>query len=105
MPRRKGVKTHPRCHLAPGGTWPDGPLADDAPPEAHLAQHIAKAFRNAYNARNLSLSKAAKRIGISRTTVDNILHGNTWLDLTTIDRIERKLNLHLWNRDHWPRPD
>ena len=30
----------------------------------------------------------------------NILHGKTWLDLPTIDRMERNLGRNFWNRDH-----
>ena len=51
-----------------------------------------------------SLAFPARRAGISRTTVLNILGGKTWLDLPTIDRLERNLGMRLWNRDHHPRP-
>ena len=105
MPRRTGLKAHPRLHLAPGGTWPDGPLKENAPPEAVLAQSIAKQFRDHVERLGWNHSETARRAKISRKTVLNILRGETWLDLPTIDRMERNLKMRFWNRDHHPRPD
>ena len=100
MPPRKGLEGHPRLHLAPGGTWPDGPLRDDAPDAARLAQHIAKEFRDHYQRVNWTPTKAAKRLRMSRTIVYNILSGDTWLDLPTVVRIEQALGRRLWTSDH-----
>ena len=105
MPRRKGIKAHPRLHVAPGGTWPDGPLEEKAPSEAMLAQSIAKQFRDHIDRLGWNHSKVADRAKISRKTVLNILNGETWLDLPTIDRMERNLKMRFWNRDHHPRPE
>ena len=105
MPRRTGLERHPRLHLAPDGTWPDGPLEENPPPEAVLAQSITKKFRDHADRLGWNHSKAARRAGISRKTVLNILNGETWLDLPTIDRLERNLGLRFWNRDHHTRPD
>ena len=70
-----------------------------------LAQSIAKKFRDHADRLGWNHSKAARRAGISRKTVLNILNGETWLDLPTIDRMERNLGLRFWNRDHHTRPD
>ena len=100
MPSRRGLRPQPRSYLAPGGCWPDGPLEDGAPPEAVLALDISKRFRDHIDRLGWNRSEAARRAGISRTTVLNILGGKTWLDLPTIDRLERNLGMRLWNRDH-----
>ena len=105
MPRRKGIKAHPRLHLVPGGTWPDGPLEENAPLEALLAQDISKKFCEAVKARGWTRAEIARKTGISRKTIINIQNGDTWLDLPTIDRMERKLKLNFWNRAHHPPPE
>lgn len=104
MPTRKGLRPQPRCYLAPGRSWPDGPLEGAAPLEAVLARDISARFRDHIDRLGWNHSHAARRAGISRTTVLNILQGKTWLDLPTIDRMERNLRLNFWNRAHHPRP-
>ena len=94
----------PRSYVAPGGTWPDGPLRKSAPAEAVLAQHIAREFRDHYNRVNWTPTKAAKRLRVSRTVIYNILSGDTWMDLPTVTRIEKALSKRLWTTDHL-RPD
>lgn len=104
VPTRKGLRPQPRDYLAPGSSWPDGPLEDGAPPEAALALSICQQFRDRIATMGWTQSSTATKAGISRTTVINILSGKTWLDLPTIDRIERNLRKNVWNRDHHPRP-
>ena len=118
MARSKTVKGIPRDYLAPGATWPDGPLQADAPPEAVLAWNLSRRFRDAREARKVprrpgqrrrpsehSLTKLAQDAGLSKTTVHNFLKGKTWPDMLTVDRLERVFRVRLWNWEHWPRPD
>lgn len=103
MPARKGLRTNPSAYVAPGGTWPDGPLVADPPPEAVLLQNISKAFRGVVEARG-SEARTALKARISRQTVRNILRGETWIDLPTLYRIEQNLGVELWVKRHWPPP-
>ena len=115
MSRHQGVEDRPRDYLAPGATWPDGPLRPGAPPEAVLAWSLSRRFNAAYEVRKKpgtpveltqqhSLQGLAERAGLSKTTVHNFLKGKTWPDMLTVDRLERVLEVRLWNRDHWPPP-
>ena len=104
MTTHMGLDGPPRSYVAPGGTWPDGPLREGAPAEAVLAQHIAREFRDHYNRVNWTPTKAAKRLRVSRTVIYNILSGDTWMDLPTVTRIEKALGKRLWTTDHL-RPD
>ena len=97
MPSRKGLLAHPRCYLAEGGTWPEGPF-DDTPPELLQAAKITSRILNAFEARRLTPTAAAERTGVSRKTIINIINGETWFDLPTIERIERTLNVPIWAR-------
>ena len=99
MPRRLLLEPHPRCYLK-SGEWPDGPLVDDPPTEAVLAQHISTIFRDACKSRGLSTRKAAAKAEISQKAVFNLLHGNSWPDLPIISRIENNLGIPLWTSQH-----
>ena len=71
------------------------------------AQKVSKRILEALKVRNLdpavSATKAAKAAGVSRKTILNIMNGETWLDLPTIERIERKLGVPIWVRSLPPR--
>ncbi len=112
MSRSKKVKGIPRDYLAPGATWPDGPLRPGAPPEAVLAWNLSRRFNDAYEVRKkpgtpaeLTYKKLAEKAGLSKTTVHNFLEGKTFPDMLTVDRLERVFRVRLWNWEHWPRPD
>ena len=99
MPSRKGLLAHPRCYLAEGGTWPDGPFNEE-PPELLQAAKVTRRTLDAFEARGLTPTKAAHRTGVSRKTIINIINGETWFDLPTIERLERTLNVSIWGRSH-----
>ena len=88
----------PRMRLAPGGVWPDGPLVDDAPAEALLAQAIAKRLHEARGDR--SGRDIAREARISPTTVSKYLKGETWGDLPTLCHIELAIGAQLWGDEH-----
>ena len=94
------LELQPRRYLDKGAVWPDGPLVKDAPPEAVLAQHISKEFRDTFEARNLTVGQAADKASISEAAVRNLLNGDTWFDLPTIARVERKFRRRLWIGQH-----
>ena len=95
--RRRGLLAHPRDYLAEGGSWPDGPLVEDAPAEALLARGVADRLRSAQRG---SIRSIAREAGISVQAVINIRDGTTWGDLPTIARLEIALDATLWGREH-----
>lgn len=96
----------PNRYVAAGGSWPDGPLIEDAPPEAVMAQELSAAFRGIYEARyNSDTSRAADKLEVSEATVEGLLNGSAWPDLVTIARIGRHHRIALWPHQHSPGPD
>ena len=65
-----------------------------------LAQRISKEFRDTFEARNLTVGQAADKASISEAAVRNLLNGDTWFDLPTIARVERKFRRRLWIGQH-----
>ena len=98
--RRRGLLAHPRDYLAEGGSWPQGPLIADAPPEALLAQAVARRLRDIKEHTDESIRSIARTADISPQAVLNILNGATWGDLPTIARLETTLDTTLWGREH-----
>ena len=108
MPTRRNLEAHPNQYLAPGGTWPDGPLQEPVKPEAEFVMKIARRLRD--HCKNQSRRSVARQAGIDTQTVINILNGDTWCDVPTIYRLESALQTHLWSRRHvesspWARPE
>ena len=94
------LKQRPRCYLADGGTWPDGPLESNAPLEARVAQHIAVVLRDCCKARRLSSYKAADAASMSQGALYNVLSGRAWPNSSVVARIERNLAVVLWPPSH-----
>ena len=105
MTTHMGLDGPPRAYVAPGGTWPDGPLRKGAPAEAVLAQHITREFCDHYHRVNWTPTKAAKKLGVSRTVIYNIRDGDTWMAMPIILRLEKILNKQLWTPGHLLRTD
>ena len=74
---RPRALTRPHDYLEHHSEWPDGRLADHAPPEAHLAQAVSQRLRSHLTDHNLSLGEAARLAGASRQALFNAVHGNT----------------------------
>ena len=98
MPPHTKLEGPPVSYLAPGNVWPYGPLVDDAPQEARLAQTIAKRLHEARGDR--SGRDIAREAKVSPTTVSKYLKGETWGDLPTLCRIELAVGRQLWGYDH-----
>ena len=97
---RRGSLKRPCDYLGNNDEWPHGSLADDAPPEARLAQAVARRLRGHLAERNLSVRAAARLAGASHQALFNAVHGNTWSDLATLARIEHGLGIDLWGIEH-----
>lgn len=98
MPARRNLKPRPSDYLAPGGTWPEGPLNHGAPPEAAFVMEIARRINE--KTENRSLRSLARDADVDKKTIANILTGATWCEAPTIYRLERALQTHLWQRAH-----
>ena len=95
------LEPRPNRYVAAGGSWPDGPLSEDAPPEAVVAQELSEKFRGLHEARyNSDTSRAADKLAVSEATVEGLLNGSAWPDLATIARIEGTLRVALWPHQH-----
>ena len=83
---------------AADGSWADGPLVPDAPPEAHLAAALARRLKKAIRGR--SLRRMADKSGVSAPTISHIINGKTWPDLRTLSRLEVAVGARLWGKEH-----
>lgn len=93
MPRRSQQYAIPR-EWVEAGQWPDGPLAPDAPEVVQYAIHISQQLRAAIAGK--SKVDVARRAGIERTTLYDILDGRTWADTVSLARLEMALQTRLW---------
>lgn len=100
MPRRSGIIGPPAAYIA-GGEWPDGALRTDAPVAVTYARRIAIALRNAMADRNVSV--VADQAGIARSTVYDVMSGQTFPDLVTLAKLEELLQVRLWPESADPR--
>ena len=96
VPQRRGLKTSPCDYLAAGETWPDGPLADDAPDEARFALQVGQRLKAHCEANGLSMNAVSRATNVHTQTVINLLAGRTWGDLPIIYRLEAGLGVRLW---------
>ena len=108
MPARRNLAARPNEYLADDGTWPEGPLEDDAPDEAEFVMEISQRLKNACKDR--SKRSVARDADMDPQTILNIIKGATWCEVPTIYRLEKALQLHLWSRTHvppsrWVRPE
>ena len=89
--------------------WPTGPLKDNAPAEALLAQGIAKRILKAVEKlekkkrKRVSKREIADAAGIGHQTLCNFLNGDTWPDIVTVARLEMFLGKRLFGNEHRPR--
>ena len=100
MPPRRGLKTNPRDYLIPDGTWPEGPLAHDAPDEARFAMGVGQRLKAHCEANGLSMNAVSRVTNVPVQTVINLLTGKSWGDLPIIYRLEAGLGARLWSDEH-----
>ena len=93
----------PSDYVAAGKKWPAGPLVDNAPKEAHLAQGIAVKILDQIEKNNTTRHAVAKLRGIDAQTLYNVLDGKSWPNFVTVARLEIHFNRRLWGNEHKPR--
>ena len=101
VPPRRGLKTSPCDYLA-DGTWPEGPLVDDAPDEARFAMEVGQRLKAHCEANGLSMNAVSRATNVHTQTVINLLAGKTWGDLPIIYRLEAGLGARLWEHGDLP---
>lgn len=98
MPNR-GSRTRnggPAAYLRASGRWPNGPLRKDSPTAAYWAAEISRRLATALAGR--SKTSVAEQVGMARSTLYDVLSGETWPDLVTIAALEEALEVELWPR-------
>ena len=103
VPSRRGLKTNPCDYLAAGGTWPEGPLAEDAPDEARFALQVGQRLKAHCEGNGLSMNAVSRATNVHTQTVINLLAGRTWGDLPILFRLEAGLGVSLWCDKHTSR--
>ena len=98
MPARRNLRPRPSDYLAEDEVWPEGDLEDGAPPEAGFVMEIARRLKAACE--NRSERSVARDADVDKKTITNILNGATWCEVPTIYRLEKALQVHLWQRTH-----
>ena len=69
-------------------------------PEAECVMEIARRLKAA--CKNQSERSVARDAGMDPQTVINIIKGATWCEVPTIYRLEKALQIRLWQRTHVP---
>lgn len=82
------------------GTWPDGQFDPEAPEILAHAVAVSVALAAALEGRNKS--EVATEADITRSTLYDILAGNTWADMVTLAKLEACLETGLWPREPAP---
>ena len=98
MPSLRNLRARPCCYLAADDDWLDGTLEDSPPPEARLAQAIARRLRNARGKRDVRELAAAA--DLAHATLLKLEAGTSWGLVPTIARLERALDTRLWGDEH-----
>ena len=95
MAARQPLRSQPRCYLLKGQVWPDGRLGRGAPAEAVLAQHVARALKEACATAGHNPRDAAAKTGLGYGTIHGLLSGRSWATLRTIGALAQSYNIHL----------
>lgn len=82
------------------GSWPDGEFDAEAPDAVAHAVAVAVSLAAALEGRNKS--EVAEAADIRRSTLYDILAGNTWADMVTLAKLEACLDAPLWPREPAP---
>lgn len=93
MPRRTVLA--PAAYLT-SGSWPSGRLADDAPPGAIAAQHVAVRLTQELDRLALGHRELARRAGVSHATIGRAVDGQAYLDMPVLAALEAALGVGLW---------
>lgn len=86
----------PASFVAPGATWPAGPLQDAAPLYATHSREVALRLAAAITDRDVGVGDLALRAGVDRTSLFRLLTGQVIPDLVTLGRLGAALGVDLW---------
>ena len=104
MAKRRRLRARPCDYLQKDGEWPQGPFDEDAPEVLDFYLGIVKRLKAACQAEKASEEKEIAEIAsdakVGTATVYNILQGKSWCELPTIYRLERALDVPLWDHEH-----
>lgn len=98
MTQRRGVQGPPRAYLEAGEVWPGGRVrAGENPSVVRALERAADiSVRLAAALDGRSVSGAARDADLARTTLYDIVKGETWPDLVTITKLEDVLETALF---------
>jgi DNA-binding phage protein len=100
MPQRRSQQGIPREFLS-RGVWPDGQLKKNAPVAAIYAKAISANLRTALGRR--AISSVSEAADVARSTIYDILGGNTWPDVVSLAKLEATLSIQLWPKFDKPK--
>lgn len=95
----RGARTRrggPKVYLRAGASWPNGKKLASAPVAVFWAAEISRRLAEAIDGR--SKSAVAESVGMARSTLYDLLSGETWPDLVSICALEEELDTALWPR-------
>jgi hypothetical protein len=101
MPRRSTEYGKP-CDWVAEGEWPTGVFRPDTPDIVAYPLALAEGLRSALG--GINKSQLCADAHIERSTLYDILDGNTWADLVTIAKIETSLGKRIWPTKPSPLP-
>jgi DNA-binding phage protein len=93
MTRRRNHLREPKSYVAPGGHWPIGPFADDAPTQVSEIAAIVRRLQAAIADR--SITSLAAESDLSRFTIAKLVSGGAWPEFYTLSRLQEVLSIDL----------
>ncbi len=93
---RRLVTGNPRSFVTARGTWPTGPFSKDAPASVRYVAHVAARLRAVMDERSITVVQLAPALSVARTTIYDVLRGETFIDTHTLASLEEYLGERLW---------
>ena len=107
MAKRRRLRAQPIDYLQKDADaeWPQGPFDEDAPEVLDFYLGMVERLKAACKAEKASkekkeIAEIASDAKVGTATVYNILNGKSWCELPTIYRLERALDVPLWDHEH-----
>ena len=99
MTQRRNPTGGPRQLVTRAGSWPNNPLTapDLAPGIAGACEAAAKiASRLERAVRGHNISAVARDADVARSTIYDIISGESWPDLVSVYKLQTALGVRLW---------
>ena len=104
MAKRRRLRAQPLDYLQEDAKWPQGPFDEDAPEVLDfylgIMERLKAACKDAKRKEGKEIAEIASDAKVGTATVYNILNGKSWCELPTIYRLERALDVPLWDHGH-----